>query len=97
MARQSTIAMKPGPEPLDDAAQVAIENEIANGPFKRRTPAAAAPKRGRPSRGALSTVSARLPVERVDRLDRLRQAKGWTLVVTLERAIDLLASTEGVD
>ncbi len=50
---------------------------------------------GRPSRGTLGTVYARLAASKYDILQRIREEKGWSLVTAIERAVDALAKQEG--
>jgi len=50
---------------------------------------------GRPSRGTLGTVYARLVANKYELLQRIRQDKGWSLVTAIERAVDALARQEG--
>lgn len=98
------------PRPAGAAAPdpASLASVIEETPFKSRVvdkpaPATAAkaepdtPKRGRPSRGSKSTVYARVPDDFYDRLQRIRDEKGWSLVTALERAIDALGRQEGID
>jgi hypothetical protein len=50
---------------------------------------------GRPSRGTLGTVYARLAASKYEILQRIREEKGWSLVTAIERAVDALAKQEG--
>lgn len=53
-------------------------------------------QRGRASRGAMTPVYARVPNEKHDLLQRIKEEKGWSLVTALERAIEALAKQEGI-
>jgi len=50
---------------------------------------------GRPSRGTLGTVYARIAAGRYQTLQHIREDKGWSLVTAIERAVDALAKQEG--
>lgn len=52
-------------------------------------------QRGRPSRGAMGSVYARLAADKHELLHRIREEKGWSLVTAIERAVDALAKQEG--
>lgn len=51
--------------------------------------------RGRPSRGSVASVYARLAADKHELLQRIREEKGWSLVTAIERAVDALAKQEG--
>ena len=89
------------PREIDKPDADTVARVVDESPFRSRreepVPDDGPARRGRPSRGQKGTVYARLPEERHQLLQRIRDEKGWSLVTALERAIDALASKEGID